>query len=357
MIKAFHLRDSRLVARLQRVGTPLDIEEQLTHPRSPLRSVLLDSILAPHAGPSTFILDQQDEHGTSLGLAQMRTRPGRPERDVVFMAPALTTGNGSHAIWQRLLAHLCIKTAEQGSLRLYARLPGKSEELQLFKNVGFLEYGQEDIFQLDSGFNHLNGATGLNLRPQQLSDGWGLQKLYTTLAPRAVQNAEGLAQGQWSLGHRRWGEQGRREGYVWEVDGEILGALHLRSGKRGYWIRTLLHPDALDQAEALGRAALRLTEARPQLPVYFALREFEAGWRSILPSLGFKPLTSQTLVVKHMAVRVRKAVPALIPALEQTPTEGAATTVMSPIEMAQTPPTLKRRHARRSDHQILTFMF
>ncbi|MCK6630014.1 MAG: hypothetical protein L6R45_33170 [Anaerolineae bacterium] len=357
MIKAFHLRDSRLVARLQRVGTPLDIEEQLTHPRSPLRSVLLDSILAPHAGPSTFILDQQDEHGTSLGLAQMRTRPGRPERDVVFMAPALTTGNGSHAIWQRLLAHLCIKTAEQGSLRLYARLPGKSEELQLFKNVGFLEYGQEDIFQLDPGINRADGSAGLNLRPQQLSDGWGLQKLYTTLAPRAVQNAEGLAQGQWSLGHRRWGEQGRREGYVWEVDGEILGALHLRSGKRGYWIRTLLHPDVLDQAEALGRAALRLTEARPYLPVYFALREFEAGWRSILPSLGFKPLTSQTLVVKHMAVRVRKAVPALIPALEQTPTEGAATTVMSPIEMAQTQSTPKHRRVRQSDHQILTLIF
>lgn len=357
MIKAFHLRDSRLVARLQRVGTPLDIEEQLTHPRSPLRSVLLDSILAPHAGPSTFILDQQDEHGTSFGLAQMRTRPGRPERDVVFMAPALTTGNGSHAIWQRLLAHLCVKTAERGSLRLYARLPGQTEELQLFKNVGFLEYGQEDIFQLDPQVNRMANLPSLNLRLQQPSDGWGLQKLYTTLAPRAVQNAEGLAQGQWSLAQRRWGEQGRREGYVWEVDGEILGALHLRSGKRGYWIRTLLHPDALDQAEALGQAALNLTSIRPELPVYFALREFEAGWRPILPDLGFKPLTSQTLVVKHMAVRVRKTTPALIPALEQTPTEGAATTVMSPIELGQTSSPQKSRPGPRSEHHILTLIF
>ncbi|HXV99491.1 MAG TPA: hypothetical protein VEC93_13795, partial [Anaerolineae bacterium] len=161
MIKAFHLRDSHLVARLQRVGTPLDIEEQLTHPRSPLRSVLLDSILAPHAGPSTFIFDQRDENGQSMGLAQMRARPGRPERDVVFMSPALTMGNGSHAIWQRLLTHLCVQTAERGSLRIYARLPIRSEELQLFKNVGFLDYGREDIYQLDAGVNRTTIKAGL----------------------------------------------------------------------------------------------------------------------------------------------------------------------------------------------------
>ena len=357
MIKAFHLRDSHLVARLQRVGTPLDIEEQLTHPRSPLRSVLLDSILAPQAGPSTFILDQQDENGKSMGLAQMRTRLGRPERDVVFMSPALTTGNGSHAIWQRLLTHLCVQTAERGNLRIYARLPVRTEELQLFKNVGFLDYGQEDIYQLDPAVNRTALKVDLSLRPQQSSDGWGLQKLYTTLAPRAVQNAEGLAQGQWALGHRRWGEQGRRYGYVWEVDGEILGALHIRAGKRGYWLRTLLHPDALDQAEALGQAALSLATIRPHLPVYFALREFEAGWRHILPELGFKPLTSQTLVVKHLAVRMRKASPALIPALEQTPPEGAATTVMSHTKLVQPQPALKNGHAQRSKHQIFTLIF
>ncbi|HXW00430.1 MAG TPA: hypothetical protein VEC93_18575, partial [Anaerolineae bacterium] len=188
-------------------------------------------------------------------------------------------------------------------------------------------------------------------------DGWGLQKLYTTLAPRPVQNAEGLAQGQWALGHRRWGEQGRRYGYVWEVDGEILGALHIRVGKRGYWVRTLLHSEALDQAEALGQAALSLTTVYPRLPVYFALREFEAGWRHILPELGFKPLTSQTLVVKHLAVRLHKPSPALIPALEQTPSEGAATTVMSQAELIQRQPTLKNRPTQRTKHQIFTLIF
>jgi hypothetical protein len=350
LIKPFHLRHSRLVAQLQQVGMPLDIEEQLTHPRSPLRSVLLDTLFAPHTGPSTFILDQQDENGKSLGLAQMRARPGRPERDVVFMAPALSIGNGSHAIWQRLLSHLCVQTAERGSLRLYARLPVQSEELQLFKNVGFLEYGQEDVFQLDSAVDRYNLSTSLTLRPQQASDGWGLQKLYSTVAPWPAQTAEGLAQGQWSLSPQRWLEQGRREGYVWEMDGELLGALHIRAGKCGYWLRTLLHPDALDQTEELCRAALKLTMTRPHLPVYFALREFEAGWQHILPGMGFNLFTSRTLVVKNMAVRVHKKNTLVLPqALEQASPESVATT----LSYTETPsPTVKNGRSRRSGQQV-----
>jgi hypothetical protein len=340
LIRPFDLRDAKLVTRLQQVGTPLDIEEQLTHPRSPLRSVLINSILSPHAGPSTFILDQQDENGRLLGLAQMRARPGRPEQDVVFMSPALdAAGNGNHAIWQRLLTHLCVQTAERGYFRLYASLPVDSEEFHLFKNIGFLEYSQEDIYQLAPESKRAPLKTTLPLRPQCSNDGWGLQKLYAALTPRPVQNAEGLAQGQWALIHRRWGEQGRLNGYVWEEAGDLLGALHIRSGKRGYWIRTLLHPDALDQTEMLARAALNLTiNNNPRLPVYFALRHYEAGWCSVLTDLGFKPLTSQTLVVKPMTVRIRDKSPVLMPALEKSPSEGAPTTAISRAQIMEPQP-------------------
>ena len=322
------------MARLQQAGTPLDIEEQLTHPRSPLRSVFLDTLLSPRTGPLTFILDQHDDNGRHLGLAQVRARPGRPERDVVFMSPTLSSGNGSHAIWQRLLTHLCVKTAESGTFRVYARLPLHSEELQIFRNVGFFEYAQEEIYQLDPKVDRAELQPGLVLRPQETDDGWGLQKLYASLTPRAVQNAEGLAQGQWELNRRSRRTQGRLSGYVWEVDDEILGALHIRAGKRGYAIRTLLHPDALDRAEALCQAALKLTILEPILPVYFIFRQYEAGWQNVLPLLGFNPLTSQVLVINPMTVRVREKTSTLLPALEASPTEGAAsTTVMSPFKL------------------------
>jgi len=319
---------------------PLDIEEQLTHPRSPLRSVLINSIFYPRTGPSTFILDQQDEHGRLLGLAQMRNRPGRPEQDVVFMAPTLEAGNGNHAIWQRMLTHLCVQSAERGNFSLYASLPVDSEEYQLFKNVGFLQYSQEDVFQLGPQDTPQpmvqSDPDTIALRPQRSSDGWGLQKLYASLTPRQVQNAEGLAQGQWATGRRNWAEPGRRDGYVWEEKGEIYGAVHIHSGKCGFWIRTLLHPDAVDQAAMLARAALNIVARRkPDLPVYFALRQYEIGWRSTLIDLGFEPLTTQVLVVKPMTVRLSDKAHVRMPALEKAPSEGAATTALSHVDMAE----------------------
>ena len=266
----------------------------------------------------------------------MRIRPGCPQRDVVFMAPTLEVGNGNHAIWQRLLTHLCIQTAEHGCFRLYASLPAESEELKLFKNIGFLKYCQEDIYRLNPGVQRGKIYTTLPFRRQQPNDGWGLQKLYAILTPRPVQNAEGLAQGQWALARRRWGEPGRRKGYVWEEEGELLGALHIRAGKRGIWIRTLLHPDALDQVQAMVRAALSLTVNRnPSLPVYFALRQYEVGWRSTLTDLGFEALTTRTLVVKPMTVRVRDKSAARMSALETSPSEGAATTAISRSEFIE----------------------
>jgi hypothetical protein len=205
----------------------------------------------------------------------------------------------------------------------------------LFKNVGFLEYGQQNIYRLNESVDRVVRKSALELRPQQPSDGWGLQKLYTILTPRPVQNAEGLAQGQWALTQRRWGKQGRRDGYVWEVDGELLAALHIRVGKRGFLIYTLLHPEALDQAEALGQAALNLTGVEPQLPVYFSFRQYEAGWQQVLPALGFEPLNSQILVVKHMTIRVRGRSPVLMPALEKSPPGGATTSAISKVESSK----------------------
>jgi hypothetical protein len=143
---------------------------------------------------------------------------------------------------------------------------------------------------------------------------------------------------------------------VWEVDGEVLAALHLRAGKRGYLVRTLLHPDALEQVEALGRAALNLTILKPDLPVYFAVRQYEAGWPNVLPELGFAPLGSQALVVRHMAVRVRGKMPTLMKALEQSPTEGAAPSAISQSARTAGKKAGQNGRGRRSGRKILNLL-
>ena len=332
MIRPFHLRDTLMVSRLQKMGTALDVEEQLTHPRTALRSVLLDNLLSAQTIPSTFIIDHVDENGHHLGFAQMRPRPGRPEHDVVFIAPALEAGSGNHAIWQRLLTQLSIQTAEQGNFRLYAGLPIDDEALQVFKHVGFMAYCQQNIYKLTgNGGKVLEKSSHIKLRPQVHTDGWGLQKLYSVATPRGVQNSEGSAQGQWALPKRAWHMPGRRIGYLWEERGEILGAVHFRVGHKGVVLRTLLHSDSVDETENLLRAALSMMSSWVSRPVYLAIREYEPGWTSILPDLGFQEFASQTLVVKPMTVRVKTSVPIRVPTLEAAPSEGTATTAASTV--------------------------
>ena len=306
-----------LVARLQREGVLLDLETCLTSPRSPLRTAALSSLPLTRTGASTYIINHKEERSRLIGLAQMRRRRGRPEHVVVFIAPALTFGNGAHAIWQRLLAHLCVKAGEQGGQRVYAGLPVDGKEYQIFRHVGFTAYAQEDVFELSAPPSDLKKVEPLPVRRQRIRDSWGIQQLYATVTPRAVQNAEGSAQTQWELTRRGWwGSYLHRQGYVWESQDEIWAALQIRSSRAGHWLRMLLHPEALDQADRLVAAALARVRCGPGQKLYGAVRTYEAGIPTALTAWGFQLIQSQTLAVKHTTVLSRERASQPVHALE-----------------------------------------
>jgi len=307
LIRPFRLSDMGLVAHLQKEGVLLDLETGLTRPRSPLSMAIISSLPLSRTGTSTFVVNHKEEKSRFVGLAQMRKRPGRPEHVVVFIAPALRQGNGAHAIWQRMLAYLCVKAGERNGQRLYASLPSDGEEYQIFRHVGFTAYAQEDVFKLVSPPPGNDTVEPLPVRRQRLRDSWGLQQLYAAVTPRAVQNAEGSAQSQWELGRASWlGSYPNRSGYVWESHDEIWAAIQIRTSRAGHWLRVLLHPDALDQANSLVAAALSRVRRAPDQKVYFAVRTYEAGIPTALIAWDFQHMRSQTLTVKHTTVWARE---------------------------------------------------
>lgn len=306
MIRPFRLWDITLVARLQREGVPLDLETHLTRSHSPLGVALLAHFSLARNGTHTCIVDHKDEDGGSHGLAQMRQRPGRNEYIITFMAPALSSGSGAHAIWQRLLNYLAVQAGEQGGQRLYAGLPDEGEEYQIFRHAGFVAYAQEIVYHC-AHLPPLPPRPPLNLRPQCTRDSWGLQQLYAAATPRAVQTAEGSGQGEWELWRPRWLSQPWRRGYVWEYAGEIRAALQIRSTSSAHWIRLLYHPDDFRQVDALVTAALmKVLEGSRGRKILWAVRAYEAGLAAVLGECGFVPIAHQTLMVKHCAAWVRE---------------------------------------------------
>jgi hypothetical protein len=327
MIRSFGVRDLLLAGNLQKKGTCLDPEIALTRPYSPLLAALSSYFLMQEAGTSTFILEAIDKSSRVQGLAQMRQRRGRPEADVIYLAPSSSTTDEAPTIWHRLLSHLCTRAGERGIQRLFARLAEDGEEIETFQQVGFSLYTREDIFRLNSLSEFRHRLDRVVMRPQQAVDAWALQRLYANVAPRLVRQTESLGERGWERSSVDWPLRARSEGYVLEDDGEIVSYLLFRGGRIGHWMRILLHPQAYDRADEVIQHGLAFLSHYPPCPIYCSVRKYEGGLRAPLQDWGFEPFGSQAILVKHAAVRIKEPARKLVPALDKR--AEAATPTMS----------------------------
>lgn len=329
MIRSFGLRDLLLVGNLQKKGTCLDPEIALTRPYSPLLAALSSYFLMPEAGTLTFILETMDQSSHVQGLAQMQQRRGRPEADVIYLAPSLrqpfdeaqdtafSTAEGAPAVWYRLLNHLCTRAGELGIQRLFACLAEDGQEIETFQQVGFSQYTREDIFRLNGLSESHQRLDGVNMRPQQAVDAWALQRLYANVAPRLVRQAESLGERGWERSSVDWPLRARSEGYILEDNEEILSYLLFSGGRIGHWMRILLHPQAYDRADEVIQHGLAFLSHYPPCPIYCSVREYEGGLRAPLQDWGFEPFGSQAILVKHTTVRIKEPARKLVPALDK----------------------------------------
>jgi len=318
LIRPFNPRDILLVRDLQRRGILLDLERTLLGSRTPLTDALLDHFSFKPASTLTYILKASPEEGNLRGLGQVKRRRDRSEGDIVCLAPSLEEGEKAPLVWQELLEHICIGGGEWGMLRLFAKLVrDDSQEAQVFQGAGFCTYTQELIFRLDRLPAHLSAPQEVPLRPQTAGDAWVLQRLYSSVVPPLVQQAEGLAKEDWAVNHR-WGGP-RRRGYILEEGGELLGCIRFTLGRRCHWLRMLLGHGARERAEELVRWGLALLSAQRPASVYCSIRGYEEDLRATLERNGFQYQTAQYLLMKHLAVPVRQRRLKLVAGLEKRP--------------------------------------
>ncbi len=319
MIKTFDVRNVLLVNKLQDQGLLLNLEEALTQTYRPLLAALVGWLSLQEAGVSTYVCDEDEMEGNRrmAGFAQVRLRKERAEADVVYLAPSLSAAGEAMTIWRRLLEKLCREAGEQGIQRIFARLPEDGLKVAAFQLVGFSIYTQEDIFRLAKMPPGLPRPEKKTVRPQQSADGWGLQGLYAAIAPRLVQQVENLTAKKWEATPGLWLRPARREGWVLEDKGKVIGYVRIRQGQTGHWLEMLLHPQAYERADELVGQSLSLLAEYPPLPIYCCLRRYQGGLRVPLEAQGFQLFASQCVMIKHTTVRVRKPVLKLIPGLEK----------------------------------------
>lgn len=328
MAGIFAPRHIFLVNRLQQQGVTFNLEESLTQSYNPLLAALTAYFTVGELGALTYVVRGNTGEEWAEGFAQMRERRTRPEADVLFMAPALT-GDIDSGVWHHLLTYICQQAGERGIERLFARLPEGGEEINLFSKVGFNVYTREDVFCLTGGSQaKASPLSGVNIRPYRSEDVIAVQQLYAAVASRSVQQAENLSgQGRFSP-LDIWPVTGKRQGCILERKGEIVGCWTARSGRIGHWLHILLHPQAYDYADGLLAHGLATLHNISSVPVYCGVREYQGGLRAGLEDTGFQPFVSQTLMVKHITVRVTDPLRALRSALDKR--AEASTPTVSP---------------------------
>ncbi len=305
------------IKRLQTHGVQLDFERAVLWPHSALQAALYAHIPMSAIGAETIVLYPSATHRASaVGFLQVRSRRGRPEADIVYLAPALDSEEDAVAIWYRLLAEAAQEIGARGVQRLFAQVTSGNSVEQVFIQAGFGAYAREEIYCLPK--LPADVAHPSLLRRQTTRDDWNLLRLYTELTPRPVQIAEGMLSPEGQAGKMSdWWDQSREAGFILEVEGELAGAVRIRRGSAAYWLRFGLHPQAQEHSDRLLQGALALLHSMPPHPIYCAVRDYESGMALALERAGFQHVQTRSLLVKHLTVRAKEPLLKLAPALEK----------------------------------------
>jgi len=293
----------------------LGMEKRLTEP-SGLRE-LLGGCLLPYEATGLYSLVYQQ--GSILGYVGARARWTGDKWDIWHLA--LRPGSEPGVV-ESLLEELCRRALKHGVSRIFAAV-GDTAGADLFRRLGFSAYAEETIYRMFPEETQeeevAQQETSFAIRLQRPRDVWGIHSLYGAVTPRYVQLVESLTSEHWeqrATGPWAWLANRREVRLVLEVDASVSGYLRLATGPRAHWLEMMVHPQRRELAGYLLQAGLAYLDRYKSLPVYTALRGYQAELGQVLEAAGFQAIGNQYLLVKQLAVRVRQRQRLFQPVLE-----------------------------------------
>lgn len=325
MIRPFQFGDFLLIHSLRGQTTKLNASLALSQPYSVLGAAFTSIVPWNDAKVVTYVLQQRQHDLARNGFLQAQKRPGRPEADILLLAPALDATQGHPAIWEKLLSHYSDVATKQQIARVYADVPDQPLLINTFMHVGFRVYTRQTIWRLPA---HATEActkqAAAAIRPQQPQDAWDLQRLYAQVTPAPVQQAEGLhADAELIPSILDWWQPFAHSSYVLEEAGTVRGCIRIGYGIQGIWLQIWQNSLAVSTDHLQQLLGFALTEIRQRrmlrLPVYVGVRDYQGGVGSVLADYGFAPFLDRAKMVKHLVQWVKQVAPVFMPVLEARP--------------------------------------
>ncbi|MCC6455223.1 MAG: hypothetical protein IT328_09800 [Caldilineaceae bacterium] len=315
MIRPFQFGDIVLIQRLGRQSTKLDVVQSLLQPQSAIWASLSAIIPWNDAKVTTYVLRQQGHGLVGIGYLQVQKRPGRPEAEITSLAPGLDAARGHPVIWEKLLSYYNAVAAQQQITRIYVDVPDQPLPVNTFSHVGFRTYARQSIWRLArhelTTYPHPNPT---NIRPQTKADEWALRQLYTRVVPQSVQVAEGV-DGPTPVKPPilDWWQVGASSSFVLEQRGDVVGAVQIVYGQRGYWLQLwadFYNPDSHVVHQLVRHSLATIAQEDVQRsvnqPVYVGVCDYHGSLGTLLSDYGFAPITDRAKMVRPVMQWVRE---------------------------------------------------
>lgn len=293
MKRVLRLRDVLRIHQLNRLGAVLDVERALTEGYTPMRMALRSWV---DDGTRTYLLFHIPG---GWHLLQLARRGERPEWDLVYMSPAEASFLQNITPWQDLLSRILREALHRGVYRLYVSPPADSPFQRVFQELGFRPYTRERVYTWQSD---APGETGIpSPRPRTPELRWHFSRLWQQVTPSLVIAAETLNANGLMIPYA-WADRAGQRVFVQLDDGDVVGAVALRKGKRGCWARLLLAPGAKETGQELVEWLVGQKGTCARRPLFVAVREYQGTEQEVLRERGFRLYDTRVHMVRHLAL-------------------------------------------------------
>ena len=304
-IRPYDWRDLILLHRLRNRGMCLDTRLMFTRGAPALRHTPLSTLIP--GGNVCTLVSRADNSGELSAVGQFLIRNNQLPARLICISPREILSRPEGASLLEAIAHMA---GERGAPVLIAEIDESDPAFDSLHAAGFAIYSRQRIFRLDSIVEGKTVPDEEIWRSATDRDYIAIQSLYTNLVPALVQQVEP--------------PPSRYErGLVYWSHGELLGFLDLERGPQGTWVQPYFHPAAELDDNLLSGFLLGFSPSQRR-PLFICVRSYQGGLSQSLKQLGFEPCSNQAVMVKRLAIPIRRPVLGKIPALAGTQPEPSA---------------------------------
>ena len=238
-------------------------------------------------------------------LASVRARSGPKAWEVHCLNVSTEMENEG----TELLERLCMVAGDKGGEKIFLRLSAWSHVAELAKQAGFLHCAQETLYRREASPSSMP-LTAKFIRPFSPPDEYPIFRLYNECVPSKVKTTYALTFDEWNDALEPSGEKVQQG--IFEAKGGLRGWVRVGSGKRSAnRVEIMVHPEE-ETSSWEDLVSWGLQHGRPTAPFLVLVPDHQPtlGW--VLEKKGFIPTGEYNLMVKSIAVRVKKS--ALAPA-------------------------------------------